>query len=730
MRAVYGTLKTAFTAIDRDHNGVISRKELRDALTTPPLNLGLDAATINAIIEQADVDGNGKIDFSEFSQMFSYGKYQDELRRMRQRASSLDSSSLKSTSIMRAPAAPLIAEALERFWMLLQSNFHDITLAFHFINGSSLRFSRDGSLVVTAPAAAFSDKHTTKTRGLSEQDFELGIGRLELLHRLRQAVALADASTPRDAWTSPSKRLRASNSSASGGLAQHMRSSRPSARGVKVDTHVLDVLIGCPGWVTMQTRCKLLELVCAYTHDQSLQLLQHADRVRKQRQGEDKCTGWPEFTQTIEDVNSTSDGLCTPAQQLSLAGQQAISIFRALDVGASGDLSEAALVCALSKWLAAQDKEQELSCVPPHTAKQERHALEQNAPQQSLARQALPTLASEALPTVPEHVSSPVHSAQGSSPTADAAAEIISNSSSDCAGGPKDTMTCKAWGWLASAPVPAPSQAVVQPRAVWGGKKEGEGLTKQLKALRDKDVLVLQKRLQEIEDAHGEATSRILRAEQREAAVREHEAAVKVQQANADERERRIRMRELALAEHEKGMALLNAEVAHKAHELEETARVLQQRKSAVEHREKLLQQQVAHVQKLQDMVNHTYKQHDMVAQRDHHSAENPPATGTKHSTEYSTGETNQRRRALQSQQQRSAAKSKGIVSSAGLHAGEEKVFFSREKELEALAVLLQSERDRYFAQLQAVERLVHDFDALPNTPGPLLDALRSALYP
>ena len=52
------------------------------------------------------------------------------------------------------------------------------------------------------------------------------------------------------------------------------------------------------------------------------------------------------------------------------------------------------------------------------------------------------------------------------------------------------------------------------------------------------------------------------------------------------------------------------------------------------------------------------------------------------------------------------------------------------EMELQALAVLLQSERDRYFSQLQAVERLVDDFEGLPNTPGPLLDALRRALYP
>jgi len=69
MRLAFGTLKAAFTTIDKDHNGVITRGELRHAMTTPPLNLGFDFNTIDAIIEHADQDGNGKIDFIEFSQV-------------------------------------------------------------------------------------------------------------------------------------------------------------------------------------------------------------------------------------------------------------------------------------------------------------------------------------------------------------------------------------------------------------------------------------------------------------------------------------------------------------------------------------------------------------------------------------------------------------------------------------------------------------------------------------
>ena len=41
-----------------------------------------------------------------------------------------------------------------------------------------------------------------------------------------------------------------------------------------------------------------------------------------------------------------------------------------------------------------------------------------------------------------------------------------------------------------------------------------------------------------------------------------------------------------------------------------------------------------------------------------------------------------------------------------------------------------QTERDKYFGQLRAVERLVNEFEALPNAPAPFLDALRRALYP
>ena len=46
------------------------------------------------------------------------------------------------------------------------------------------------------------------------------------------------------------------------------------------------------------------------------------------------------------------------------------------------------------------------------------------------------------------------------------------------------------------------------------------------------------------------------------------------------------------------------------------------------------------------------------------------------------------------------------------------------------VVVVLQAERDRYFGQLQTVERLVDEFETLPNVPAPLLEALRSALYP
>lgn len=52
-----------------------------------------------------------------------------------------------------------------------------------------------------------------------------------------------------------------------------------------------------------------------------------------------------------------------------------------------------------------------------------------------------------------------------------------------------------------------------------------------------------------------------------------------------------------------------------------------------------------------------------------------------------------------------------------------------REGELRAVAAVLQAERDGYFAQLQKVEALAHQWDALPHTPGPLITALRDILY-
>ena len=52
-----------------------------------------------------------------------------------------------------------------------------------------------------------------------------------------------------------------------------------------------------------------------------------------------------------------------------------------------------------------------------------------------------------------------------------------------------------------------------------------------------------------------------------------------------------------------------------------------------------------------------------------------------------------------------------------------------REGELRAVAAVLQAERDGYFAQLQKVEALAQEWEALPHTPGPLISALREILY-
>lgn len=57
-------IKDAFREFDRDGNGVISRDELRIAITT--MGEKVDEREIDALIQAADVNGDGNINYTEF----------------------------------------------------------------------------------------------------------------------------------------------------------------------------------------------------------------------------------------------------------------------------------------------------------------------------------------------------------------------------------------------------------------------------------------------------------------------------------------------------------------------------------------------------------------------------------------------------------------------------------------------------------------------------------------
>ena len=130
-------------------------------------------------------------------------------------------------------------------------------------------------------------------------------------------------------------------------------------------------------------------------------------------------------------------------------------------------------------------------------------------------------------------------------------------------------------------------------RAIKVDGKMDRMLAKELAALRHEDLAVLQAKLRQVEHTHCEATARISRVEQREGALCEHEAAVKRLEVQLQEQEAKLQERERAVKEQVAHAGVLRAEMTHKAQQLEDTARMLQQRKAAVEHRESLLQKQV-----------------------------------------------------------------------------------------------------------------------------------------
>ncbi|KAH7823171.1 putative EF-hand domain containing protein [Monocercomonoides exilis] len=62
-------LKAAFKAFDKDGNGFISREELKSVLEAEGEKLS--AADIDEMIKEADTNGDGQIDYSEFVVMMA-----------------------------------------------------------------------------------------------------------------------------------------------------------------------------------------------------------------------------------------------------------------------------------------------------------------------------------------------------------------------------------------------------------------------------------------------------------------------------------------------------------------------------------------------------------------------------------------------------------------------------------------------------------------------------------
>jgi hypothetical protein len=559
------------------------------------------------------------------------------------------------------------------------------------------------------------EKGAAMPPSISEDDFGVGVARLELLHRLRKAAAavarpaaarggLALAASTRDGSIANAA-LRKSWPAAKGasfpdagarlrgGLQGRRQGGAASASLDKahVDSRhneILEVLIGCPACIPAPVRAKFVEFVCQYPQDQTHALLLRVERERARRDEAGNDTAWPEFDGDVDARYDASES--SPAREMSASGIQAVSIFRSLDIEASGVITEASLVRGLSSWLIAAsrpDEEGRQGAAPDSSTPAAGVAPPQSAGERAEDR---PVLAS-----VPEE---PAGIKRASEPDDAAVA----------AAGPKTE--------------PAAADEAGLLRALKIDVKMDKKVAKQLAAMRQEDMRILEGKLKEVQEVHADAAARVERLRQREEALRRQEAAAKQAQVWAEERERQLQERDKAIAEREENTAMLRAEILQKAHELEETARSLQQRKAAVEHREKMLEQQMAHVKQLQALAAQTLQQHDEdhkdATQRD---AASNPATGSrpleaigasdKLAPHSSRGQT---RRAARGGGRGAVGQGRGL---------------QREKDLQALAVLLQSERDGYFRQLQSVERLVNTFEGLPNTPEPLLDALKGALY-
>ena len=65
-------LREAFNCIDIDGNGYISKDELKDAVKKiMSTEQDLSPQDVEAMMQDADVDGNGQLDFEEWQRLFT-----------------------------------------------------------------------------------------------------------------------------------------------------------------------------------------------------------------------------------------------------------------------------------------------------------------------------------------------------------------------------------------------------------------------------------------------------------------------------------------------------------------------------------------------------------------------------------------------------------------------------------------------------------------------------------
>jgi len=316
------------------------------------------------------------------------------------------------------------------------------------------------------------------------------------------------------------------------GLSQWLRLVHP---------HVLAVLTSCPPSIPRQVRAKLLEVVCKYALDQVHTVLHHVDKVLRHHMEAGTDTVWPEFGLEPEHGAAAIGALGAQqypaAEDKSLAGAQAISIFRALDADTSGSLTEASLVRGLSCWLASSHT------VPYEKTPHETH--ETQPADADAARKSEGATLPNRLAVVPEEAdsasaSSPIQigaclpDVEATSNVAESAATIAASAATVADSGGAVASVAPAAGVVMSSaapslaitaerarPVPPPSSNVtagphvMKVRAIEVGSKAHDSVDKavaeKLKALRQQDVECLESKLKHVADAHTEASARIAR---------------------------------------------------------------------------------------------------------------------------------------------------------------------------------------------------------------------------